>query len=75
MMLTSFINLSKQITNNQLIMFDIIPKLFYSTYHKNFGHSFETLQIFIYYGGEILKSNPAAVKAMIEMGITSMNTF
>ena len=74
-MLTAFIRKSKQITHNQLIMFDIIPKLFYSTYDKQFGHAFETLQIFIFYGGQILTSNLQAMKSIIEMTGASMNTF
>lgn len=46
-------------------MFDIIPKLYYSSYNKQFGHAFETLQIFIYYGGQILAGNPQAIKGII----------
>lgn len=53
-------------------MFDIIPKLFYSSYNRQFGHSFETLQIFINYGGEILKNSPQAIRTIIEMSIASL---
>ena len=74
MMLSSFIKKSKSITQNQLIMFDIIPKLFYSSYHKQFGHAFETLQFFIFYGGQILAGNIQAIKTIIEMAVTSMTT-
>ncbi len=56
-------------------MFDIIPKLFYSSYEKLFCHSFDTLQAFIFYGKDILSSSPKAIKTIIDMGITSMNTF
>lgn len=71
--MSSFIKRSKQITQNQLQMFDIIPKLFYSSYEKIFCHSFDTLQAFIFYGKDILSSTPKAMKTIIEMGITSMN--
>jgi hypothetical protein len=71
MMMSSFIRKAEKITQNQLQMFDIIPKLFYSTYHRQFGHSFETLQIFINYGGDILNNSPQAIRTIIEMAIGS----
>jgi hypothetical protein len=40
MMMSSFIEKSKTVTQNQLTMFEIIPKLFYSQYEHRFGHSF-----------------------------------
>lgn len=46
-------------------MFDIIPKLFYSAYEKKFGQTFETLQIFMFYGKDILFTNIAAIKTII----------
>lgn len=39
-----------------------------------FGHAFETLHIFILYGSEILASAPQAIKAIVDMAITCMNT-
>lgn len=55
-------------------MFEIIPKIFYNQYACRFGHSFHTLQLFIYYGSDVLNNNLAAVQAIIEMGLTSIST-
>ena len=55
-------------------MFEMIPKLFYGQYDKMFVHSFETLQIFMFYGSKILSSAPQAMQMIIDMGITSMET-
>ena len=40
LMMTSFISKSQAVTQNELIMFDIIPKLFYTQYNRLFAHSF-----------------------------------
>jgi hypothetical protein len=53
-------------------MFEIIPKIFYGHYKAVFGHSFETMQTFIYYGKDILKTAPAAINSIIHMGLTSI---
>lgn len=74
MMMTSFIRKSKNVTQNELIMFEIIPKLFYTQYKRLFGHSFETLHIFILYGSNILASAPQAMNVIIDMCICSMET-
>jgi len=50
MLMSAFIGKSHQVTQNQLKMFEIIPKVFYNQYKAVFGHSFETMQTFIYYG-------------------------
>lgn len=55
-------------------MFEIIPKLFYTQYEHRFGHAFETLHMFIYYGNVILASAPQAIKSIIDMAVCNMNT-
>lgn len=40
MMMSSFIEKSGVVTQNELIMFEIIPRLFYSQYEFLFGHAF-----------------------------------
>lgn len=40
MILTTFIKKTSTITNNQLAIFDIIPKLFYSSYQRKFDFAF-----------------------------------
>jgi len=55
-------------------MFEIIPKLFYSQYEFAFGHAFETLNIFILHGSQIIIAAPQALKAIIDMAVCCMNT-
>ena len=73
-MMTSFIRKSKAVTQNQLIMFDIIPKLFYNAYNRLFLESFETLQVFILYGSDLLAGAHQAMNIIIDMCIVSMET-
>lgn len=40
MMMSSFISKAKAVTQNQLVMFDIIPRLFYNQYDRMFVHAF-----------------------------------
>ena len=72
--MSSFIKKAEAVTQNQLVMFEIIPKLFYNQYDHMFAHSFETLQIFMFYGSNILGGAPQAMKMIIEMGINGMDT-
>ena len=61
------------VTANQLKMFEIIPKIFYNQYMGIFGHSFQTMQVFIFYGFSILKEYPAAIQSIVHMGLTSLS--
>ena len=72
--MSSFMQKSKSVTHNQLTMFEIIPKLFYTQYKRYFGHSFQTLQTFMLYGSSILASAPQAIDTIIDMAVCSMNT-
>ena len=62
-----------QVTVGQQQMFELIPKIFYSKYHCNFGQAFKTIHSFIFYGASLLANAPQAVQAIIEMSIASMN--
>lgn len=53
-------------------MFEIIPKIFYGQYNCRFGQAFHTIQLFIYYGSDILKSSYKAIEAIVNMSITSI---
>ena len=53
-------------------MFDIIPKLFYNIYNQLFLTSFETLQVFILYGSNVLEAAPQAMEIIIDMCICSL---
>lgn len=53
-------------------MFEIIPKIFYGQYNCRFGQAFHTIQLFTYYGSEILKSSFNAIEAIVKMCITSI---
>ena len=59
-------------TVNQQKMFEIIPKIFYNQYFCRFGQAFHTIQLFIYYGSDILRMAFPAVKAIVEMAMTSI---
>lgn len=74
MMMSSFIKRAQAVTQNQLNMFDIIPRLFYNQFDHMFIFSFETLQIFMFYGSNILSAAPQAMQTIIDMGVASMNT-
>ena len=74
MMMTSFISKSGSVNQNELIMFEIIPKLFYSKYEYSFGHAFQTLNVFILSGSQIIIGSPQALKAIIDMAVCCMNT-
>ena len=74
MILVAFMKKTETITNNQLLIFDIIPKLFYSSYHKKFEFSFEPLQLYIFYGHHIFSNTPQAIKTIIEMAIEGIST-
>jgi len=63
--MSSFISKSKSVTQSELVMFEIIPRLFYTQYERRFGHAFETLHIFIFYGSGILASAPQAISTII----------
>lgn len=53
-------------------MFEIVPKIFYGQYSCRFGQAFHTIQLFIYYGSDILRSSLAAVQAIIGMSLSSI---
>ena len=54
-------------------MFEIIPKIFYGQYACRFGQAFHTIQLFIYYGSDVLRNSMNAIEAIIKMGISSIN--
>ncbi len=60
-MCTSFIKRCKQITTAQLSLFECFAKIF-ERYHYTFGHMFETMSYFIFYGSGVLKGSPKAVE-------------
>ena len=53
-------------------MFEYIPKIFYNKYEYTFGHAFNTLHIFMFYGKDILSSAPIAMKEILKMCKASM---
>lgn len=53
-------------------MFELIPKIFYNQDHCHFGQSFNTINIFIYYGANTLANAPKAIQAIIEMAVANM---
>lgn len=63
---TSFIKRCKQITQAQLTLFECFSKIF-ERYHYTFGHMFETLSYFVFYGSEILKKSPNAVQYAVDI--------
>ena len=65
MILVAFMKKTQYITTNQLTIFDIIPKLFYSSYKKKFDFSFEPLQLYIFYGHSIFCNTPQAIQTII----------
>jgi hypothetical protein len=70
--MSSFIKHSKRVSNFVLEMYHIIPLVFYKQYHGRFGHSFETLQLFIFYGKDILLAKRNILQEIIEMCLFSM---
>jgi hypothetical protein len=62
----------KTVTLNQQKMFEIVPKIFYGQYECKFGQAFHTIQLFIYYGSQILKSSPRAIQVIVDMTLTSI---
>ena len=55
-------------------MFEIIPKIFYGQYACRFGQAFHTIQIFIFYGSDLLRASFNAIEAIVKMSITSITT-
>jgi hypothetical protein len=68
---TSFIKKCKKITANQLSLFECFSKIF-ERYGYTFGHMFETMSYFIFYGSDILKGSPNAVDYAVQICIKSV---
>lgn len=62
----------KRVTENQQKMFEIIPKIFYGQYNCRFGQAFHTIQLFIFYGSDVLKNAFPAIEAIVKMCVTSI---
>jgi len=54
-------------------MFEIVPKIFYGQYYCRFGQAFHTIQLFIYYGSNVLRDSFNAVDAIVRMCLTSIS--
>jgi hypothetical protein len=52
--MTSFIQNSQKISNFIVGLFQLIPSIFYGQYKGKFGHSFQAMQMLIYYGKNVL---------------------
>lgn len=53
-------------------MFEIVPKIFYGQYCCRFGQAFHTIQLFIYYGSDVLRNSFNAIEAIVRMALTSI---
>lgn len=54
LLMASFIQRFEKITGLVLALFRLIPNIFYGDYNGSFGHSFQVLQMLIYYGRDAL---------------------
>lgn len=71
---SSFIEKGKKVTVNQQKMFEIIPRIFKNQYNCRFGQSFHAIQLFIYYGSDVLSQNYPAIESIVDMSLISIST-
>lgn len=71
-LMTSFIRHFKNVGKYVLEMYKLIPLFFYKQYKGRFGHSFQALQLFIYYGSDLLCQSKALLREIMEMCFFSM---